>query len=840
MKKAIIKGIVFGLTFFAALFIISKIMNQGNHDMTAEMAPADYPVIYMGMNGVRYNELHGYAQAMDTAYMRDTITALDEERTTEFTIGTYGQSVREIAYEVRSVDGERLIENTVVTEYTESADTIYGLITLKDLLERDTEYELILILSTEKNSNIRYYTRIIWPQDYHLAEKLDFAITFHEKSFDKEAVKDLAKYMETNSEGDNSTLHRVDIHCNLNQVSWGNLSVTRVSEPVFNVTELATQTASITAHYIVSTGIGKDTRYFYVEEFYRLRYTPDRIYLLDYVRTMNSLLDEKDEIYVNDKIMLGVADENLEIAESEDGNVFAFEIQNRLYSYNVTTNKMAVIFGFYDANNRDARTLYNQHAIRILNIDEGGNVHFAVYGYMNRGRHEGEVGIQIYNYDSALNTIEEVLYIPYDKTFQILKEEMDQLLYLSRENYLYFVLENAVYEVDLTEKSCKRIIETMQDESIKMSDSNKMIVWQSSGSLYEAKELVMMDLSRRERLEIAAKEGEYIMPLGFMGEDLIYGLAREEDIVADQTGRTTFPMYAVYICDAKGEILKSYHQDSIYVSNCSMQNNQITLERLLKQEDGTYVETTQDYIMNSSETAEGKNTIKAVVTENYGKFIQIAVKKSIDAKSLQVLTPKEVLYEGGRTLYLAEENLPERYYVYGLEGIAGIYRNPAKAVMCAEEESGVVINGKGDYVWIRGNRVTKNQIMAIDEAQATEEKSSLAVCLDTMLKYEGIIRNSEYMLAAGETVYDILSDNLENAQVLDLKGCSLDAVLYYVNRDIPVLASLNDGSAVLIIGFNQYNVVLMNPEKGTIYKMGLNDSAEWFEKNGNSFITYIE
>ena len=361
MKKAIIKGIVFGLTFFAALFIISKIMNQGNHDMTAEMAPADYPVIYMGMNGVRYNELHGYAQAMDTAYMRDTITALDEERTTEFTIGTYGQSVREIAYEVRSVDGERLIENTVVTEYTESADTIYGLITLKDLLERDTEYELILILSTEKNSNIRYYTRIIWPQDYHLAEKLDFAITFHEKSFDKEAVKDLAKYMETNSEGDNSTLHRVDIHCSLNQVSWGNLSVTRVSEPVFNVTELATQTASITAHYIVSTGIGKDTRYFYVEEFYRLRYTPDRIYLLDYVRTMNSLLDEKDEIYVNDKIMLGVADENLEIAESEDGNVFAFEIQNRLYSYNVTTNKMAVIFGFYDANNRDARTLYNQH-----------------------------------------------------------------------------------------------------------------------------------------------------------------------------------------------------------------------------------------------------------------------------------------------------------------------------------------------------------------------------------------------------------------------------------------------------------------------------------------------
>lgn len=840
MKKAIIKGIVFGLTFFAALFVISKIMNHGNQDMTAEMAPADYPVIYMGINDVRYNELHGYAQAMNPAYMRDTITALDENRTTEFTIAAYGQTVCEMAYEVRSVDGERLIEKADVTEYRESGDTICGEISLKDLLERDTEYELILILSTEKNSDIRYYTRVIWPQEYHLEEKLDFAITFHEKSFDKEAVRDLAKYMETGPEGDNSTLHRVDIHCSLNQVSWGNLPVSRVTEPVFNVTELAAQTASITAHYVVSTGTGKDTRYFYVEEFYRLRYTPDRMYLLNYVRTMNSLLNEKDEIYVHDKIMLGVEDENLEIVESEDGNVFAFEVQNRLYSYNVTTNKMAVIFGFYDEDNADARTLYNQHAIRILNIDEGGNVHFAVYGYMNRGSHEGEVGVQIYIYDSALNTIEEVLYIPYDKTFQILKEEMDQLLYLSRENYLYFVWENAVYEVDLTEKNCRRIIEAAQDESIKMSDSNKMIVWQSGGGLYETKKLVMMDLSRREQLEIAAKEGEYIMPLGFMGEDLIYGLAREDDIATDQTGRTTFPMYAVYICDAKGEILKSYRQDGIYVSGCSMQSNQITLERLLKQEDGAYIETTQDYIMNSSETTAGKNSIKAVVTENYGKFIQIAVKKTIDAKSIQILTPREVLYEGGRTLYLTEENPAERYYVYGLEGIAGIYRNPAKAVMCAEEKSGVVINDKGDYVWIRGNRAAKNQIMAIEEEAATEEKSSLAVCLDTMLKYEGIIRNSEYMLASGENVYDILSDNLESAQILDLKGCSLDAVLYYINRDIPVLASLNDGSAVLIIGFNQYNIVLMNPEKGTIYKMGLNDSAEWFEENGNSFITYVK
>lgn len=840
MKKSIIKGIVFGLTFFVAVVIISKVMNQGNQDMTVEMAPAVYPIVCMGTNGTVYNELHGYAQAMDTAYMRDTVTALDEGRSTEFTIQTFGTPVSGMSYEVRSVDGERLIENTEVTDLDKKTDVIKGKITVKDLIEKESEYELVLVLELEDGENIRYYTRMLWAPDYHLGEKLDFAMTFHDKTFDKEKVQDLARYMETNSMGDNSTLHNVDIHCSLGQLSWGNLSVTQVTEPVFNVTELAAQTASLTGSYIVSAKNGDDTCYFYVKEYYRIRYTADRTYLLDYNRTMNTILDAKSDIYVNDKIMLGVEDENLPIVESEDGNVFAFVVQNCLYSYNVTTNKMSVVFGFYDRANGDRRTLYDQHGIRILNIDEAGNIRFIVYGYMNRGRHEGEVGLQVYYYDSTLNTIEEALYIPYDKTYQILKAEVDQLLYLNRENYLYLALENVVYEINLVEKTGSCILEIAQDDSIQVSTTNKMAVWQSKGGLYDAEELVLMNLGTREQITIKAGADEYIMPLGFMEEDLVYGLARKSDIVTDSAGRTTFPMYVVYIQDAQGKILKTYRQDGVYVSACTMQSNQINLDRLLKLEDGTFVETTQDHIMNSNEVVTGKNTIKTVITENFGKFIQIAVKKDIDAKSIQILTPKEVLYEGGRELALSKESQTDRYYVYGPEGVAGIYREPARAIRLAEAEAGGVINEEGGYVWSRGNRSSRNQIMAIEAAAVTEEKNSLAVCLDTILKYEGITRNSALMLAQNETAYSILDTVLEDARILDLKGCSLDAMLYYVNKDIPVLASLHDGGAVLIVGFNEYNVVLMDPEKGKLYKMGMNDATKWFEENGNSFITYIK
>lgn len=838
--KAIIKGIVLGLTFFISLFVISRIMNKGNNDLTVEMPAAEFPIVYMGMDDIRYNELHGYTQEMDTAYMRDTITALSEGRTTQVQIETYGQGVQSISYEIRSVDGERLIENTQFTEYETDQDVLTGVITVKDLIEANTEYAMILMLQTEKGQTIHYYTRIVWAPDFHLPEKLAFALDFHEKSFDKEAVRDLARYMETNSEGDNSTLHRVDIHCSLNQVAWGNLPVEREQEPVFNVTELAEQTASIVGSYIVSTTDDDgDKTYFYVEEYYRLRYTPDRMYLLDYVRSMNTLLDEQSDIYVNDKIMLGVAAQDLPLYESEDGNVFAFVMQNRLYSYNVSTNKMAVVFGFYDKENDDRRTLYNQHDIKVFDIDEGGNIHFAVYGYMNRGRREGEVGVQIYYYNSSLNTVEEELYIPYDGTYRILRAEMEQLLYLNREEYLYLLLSGSIYEINLLERTGALILEVSQDGSMRVSDSNKMMVWQNGSSLYESEQLILMDLGSRERVDIDAGAGNYIMPLGFMGEDLIYGLAKKEDVVEDSLGGIVFPMYAVYIRNEAGEILKSYRQQDIYIRSCSMQNNQITLERLLQQEDGSYTETTPDYIMNNLTADTCKNTLNIVITERYGRFVQIEVSKTIDAKTIQILTPKEVLYEGGKELIIEKEDTTERYYVYGPDGATAIYRNPARAVSLADTWSGVVLDKEGGYVWMRGNRALRNQIMAIEAASATEEKSSLAVCLDTMLLYEGIVKNSDYLLSTGETAFSILEKNLENARILELEGCSLDSILYYVNQDIPVLACLRDGNAVLVVGFNEYNVLFVNPLTGSIERKGKNDTTQWFEENGNFFITYI-
>lgn len=839
MKKTIIKLSFFVVTFVVSVIVISKLMNKGHDNLTMEMAPASLPIITMEWEGIPYNEMHGYREPMDVAFQRDTVTVLGEGRIADFVVDTYGREITGLSIQVRSIDGSRLIEDSPVTNYRSGKGQVSGTITIKDLIEKDTDYSLCFVLELADGEKIYYYTRIIWSESMNVREKLSYVQDFHKKLFDKVAAKELTKYLETNSKlEDNSSFHKVNIHSSFKQITWGDLPIREVGEPVIQLTEIASQTASICVNYYVCTTEEKNVTYYRVNEYYRLRYTTDRMYLLDYERTMTQIPDAT-KMYANDKILLGIVDENVAMLESADGNVVVFEVAGQLCSYNVTTNKLARIFSFYDEENLDVRTLYGEHAIKILDVDEGGNVRFAVYGYMNRGRHEGEVGIQIYSYDNALNTIEEVVYIPYHKSFSVLKVEMEQLLYLNRDQQLYLTLENVVYSINLVEKSAGELVTIAQDDCLQVSDNHRIMVWQEGENIYRCNQLNVWNLNNDSRSVITVKEGEAIRPLGFMGEDIIYGIAREEDITEDNTGTIFFPMYKVCISNSGGELLKEYCQDTIYVNSCSVLNNQITLGRLQRDADGNYREIEADHIMNNIEEDAGKNVIATANIDVYEKYVQIKTKTTIDSKTIKILTPKEVVFEGGREITLTPESEIERYYVYGPEGVEAIYSAPGKAVMLAYQIGGVVTNDSGECIWLKGNRVTRNQIMAIKGEAATEERSSLAVCLDTMLKLEGIIRNSDYLLGQGQTVIEILKENLPDAQVLDLGGCTLDAVLYYVNQDIPVLALLDNGEAVLVTGFNEFNVVVMEPSgKETLYKKGMNDSTAWFAENGNHFIAY--
>lgn len=840
MKKTI-KVFVITLTFFLALFLFSLLLNRDNTGMTMEMAEATFPTVSIQSNARMLNRMQGYAKPMDTSYMRESITPLEEGRSLSIYVDKYGREITGLAYEIRSIDGERLIESTELTNYVEKKEYITTTFSVKDLIESNKEYTLVILVTLDSGEVIRYYTRIIQAYDYHADEKLDFVFDFSNKTFaEAPENEEIITYLESDSTGDNTNYRKVNIHSSFDQITWGDLEVVRETEPVAIIEELASSTAVIRLEYMVSLVEDRVTHYYNVTERFRIRYGTERMYLLEYDRTMDQMFFEEDHVFYGNKIVLGITDENISLIESDDGNVFAFIKEGNLYVCNITDNKFARAFSFYDEDNFDWRTRNQEHDIKVLSIDETGNVVFMVYGYMNRGNHEGEVGIQVYAYDGLLNTVEELIFIPYDKTYEMLKVNVEKLAYLNQKNQFYVYLEGTIFCIDVESGEYEELVSGVSEHTFKVSDNNTMLVWQSGNNVYNSREMLLMSLEGGKRSLIRVEENERVMPLGFMGNDLIYGVANAEDVYTDSMGSTTFPMHTVYIRNQQGDILKTYGEEGRYVVDCEIQDNMITLMQVKKDSDGAgFKDVASGTILNNEVEEEGKNSIEIVATESYKKIVQIVMRSEMDDAAIKFMAPQEVLYEGERRVNLDIAAQGNVYYVYAHGEITGVYTNPGEAIREAYPVAGSVMNSEGNYVWIKGNLVTRNQIMKITGTKMDEETSSLAVCLETILAFEGYSRDAQSMLDKGYTAVEIMEEAMPGVEVLELQGCTLDSVLYYVNQDIPVLFIGDDGEAVLIVGFNDLNTVWMNPENGRVYKVGMNDSKKFFEENGNNFIAYL-
>ena len=829
--KSLIKIAIVLLTFVASVFVTGKVINKDMTDMTKEMSIATLPIVTTEYNGIEINRMYGYLSDMDINYMRDNITPLMSGRRLRLWIDKYGTSIHKIAFEVRAIEE--------ISQYELVGRKIKADVVLKDLIESNFEYEFILKLTMGDGREVRYYTRVMNPEEYHISDKLEYVSNFTDSTFDKDIAEDLKTYLEPNSSADNTTFGYVNIHSKFDQITWGELHPVRITEPIITVKELAPLTGSFITDFYVSVKDEEKERYYKVREFFRVRYSKTRMYLLDYERTMNEVfIDEKDS-YGEKSIVLGITDGNVNMVESEDGSNIAFETGGRLYVYNVPDNRIAYLFGYYDTYTEDERQVNDKHHIKIMNVDEAGNVSFLVYGYFNRGDHEGNVGMSAFYYDASVNTVEELAYIPSRHAPDLLMNEVEQLSYMNSKGELFLLIGSRLYAIHSDSRQVEVIAEDLTVDSYVISSNNHMVAWQKGRDNNNCQTLCLMNLETGDIKDISVRTTESIMPISFMGEDLICGVVRKRDITKDRAGTILRPMYMVKIENVTEGLLMTYQQENTYVISGEVNGNQIILHRMYKEGDGPFGEYTDDQIMNSEDVEASKNIVGTYVRDPFEKITDIEMTKEINATSMKRLSPKMVLYEGSREISLDNDRAESVYVVYGKYGVDSFFTDPARAVQKAYDISGIVMNEKGEYIYKKTSRSAKNQIMAIQADTINERKGSLAVCLDTMIAYEGVIRNSQYMLDQGQSPMEILEDALPNNEIMDLSGCSLDMIMYYVNLDIPVLAILEDGSALLIIGFNDTEVVIMNPQKAEIYKAPTEELTETLEENGNYFITYL-
>lgn len=860
MKRTLIKICTFLIVFLLGIKIFGNVLNRGNTDLSQDMSGATLPVIYMNINDQYLNAVHGYTCEMEGAFLRDNITPINADRTLNIKIDTYGYPVAKVGYELRSLDGTRLIEDTELDTFSFKDNTINTSFHFKDLMDEEKEYMLVIKLITGEGNAVRYYARIINTAELYMTDKLDFVMDFSAKTFTEATAVELKKYMETNREGDNSSYGHVNIHSNFNQLHWGNLQPLLTSEKNINIISIDSENACIELLYRVHA---KNHDY-NVREYFRVKRGSDRLYLMEYDRTMNQIIDEDSKIIVNGKIINGIVNDDVVVSENKSAAIVAFVQQGSLYSFNTSNGQLNRIFAFNDKNNDDARTRYMANDIKVMSIDENGNTYFLVYGYMTRGIHEGTVGITLYYYDAVVNTIEEQIYIPYTKGYYVLKTDMEQLSYINAKNQLYILIDGAVNVIDLSERSVKTIADNLDENRFVSSKSNKMIAWQTGEQIIEYNSIQYYDLDKDAPFFVESGSGNIIIPLGFIGDDLVYGTALTTDVTTDSAGRTIIPMYKVSIQSINGEKLLEYKRDNTYITGVDISEEMIVLSRTSRDEYGDFYDIENDEILNNSTEITTKNAYKSVITEEMETTYQIVLAKEGSYDSIKVLNPKEVLYEEDRDVNIDYKDKQNRYYVYSGGTLRGIYTDPAASVINAEELFGEVVNKSNGYVWESCHRKSKYQIETIgdtfitdiypkednnestddelndeDYADNTSDNGSMTVCLEQILKYNEIYKDADTLLSGGNTVLSVLESNIDG-DVLNLTGCTLDSVLYYVGKGYPVLAMTDGNNAVLIIGYDSKNTVIYNPLDTEIRKMGINDSREFFERYGNKFISYVK
>ena len=827
---------MFCVTVVSAL-VTSRIVNKGNTDMTAEMKKAGLPVIYVNVNGEYINCLHGYVSEMEGSYLRGTITPMSADRTIPVKIKTFGSVVTAVSYEVRTMDMQRLFENAEIQDLEYRNDEITTVIPVKDLIEAEQEYMLVIKLTMSDGRIASYYCRFIDRADLYLTEKLDFVRDFSSKTFDKAAAEDIRKYMESNADGDNSSFGYVNIHSSFNQLTWGDLEPTLESDKELMLLDITSRDASIMLNYTIQAG---DEMYD-VEEYFYLTRGSDRIYLMDYERKMDKIINEQNIVVGNGKIFHGILSAPIDYKENPEANVFCFVQDRSLYSYAADTNSLARIFSFRDKDNNDVRTSYKKHNIKILYVDESGNVYFTVYGYMNRGVHEGEAGIAVYYYGCLFNTVEEKIFIPYTKSYEILKHDIENLCYVNQNEMLYLLFNGSIYRIDLETTKADIVASGLNETRFVSSYDNSMIGWQPADDLYDYKSLKFMSLSSMEPVEIQADARHILLPLGFFNHDFVYGSVGISDIRLDSTGRTVLPMDYLYIRNLEGEILKTYHHDGKYVTDVEFKDNIMNLTRVVIDEaSGLVFITGDDQIMNNDTKESSENQYRSVVTEEMETIWQTELKAGSSADKPRVLTSKEVLYEGNRYFYLNVKDVLDRYFVYAKGEITSIYTDASDAVYDAENERGTVTNKECRYIWKSNDTRDKNTIEGIDTSRVGTGRETVVICLDEMLKTAGVYLDIDRELTEGRSALDIMKENIGAGVPLALTGCSMDAMMYYVSSGAPVMAFVEDGNAVLITGYDNNNIIIYDPAEGRAGKKGIRDSSSWFASNGNRFLTYAK
>lgn len=804
-KKLLIIACALAAAILAAVagILVVRYRNSQETVYYSDLTDCTLPVLSMVYHDEEINRIFGYTGPMQMQYIRDNIYILDSDYDMDIVVDMYGNGISALEFSVQDVEQKQLIQDSVVTDYKlTDDDRLSATLRIDNMIDQDKEYFVDIKLTDANAREIHYYTRLMYNTTSPVKDMMELVKKHHNALYDKAAAEFLVPFQTPNSAVNDSTnFGNISLSSTVGSMTWGTMGVTVITEPVISIVDVDSDIGFYRLKYQVGR-ISEDgsNEYYNVSEYYRTRMYGENQYILSYERKADQIFLPGASWVGNKSVLIGIeSDANIQTMTNSIGDVNVFVADKAIWFMDTSKKTLQKVFSF-ETDPTDLRQNYDQHDIKLLKITDDGDFQFIVYGYMNRGMHEGQAGIGMYTYDAARNEVRENIFIPSYLPFQVLKNSIGSLCYLNNSGVLYIMLDEYVYALDSNNNQAHLYVSGLHENNFKASVTGRMLAWQDEGLDNTAVKINVVDLETDKTYHVTAMEGRNIKVLGFLENDLVYGEGDSGFIYTAENGNEYLLMDDLYVVNGNNVIQTTEHSNGGYFISSVVESNRVVINRVARV--GSEFKKGDEFTLFSTEMEnfptpqlytvydEDRRTINYIeVVKNMepNRQVQINDTMKITLSSAEATDVGDMLSDSGK------------YYIYAAGEITDILTNPAEAIMSAYYATGVAVTDDG-YFYRRSSRPITSELT------------------------EASIQNA--------------IEAYKNETALNITGVYLRQALYYTGRKIPVIWEWND-DVYVICGYDLYdNLRLRNIETGEETLAAYDDIDQVFDVAGRCFILY--
>lgn len=844
-KNIILRVMVFLVVATVTAFFVNKLNNQGLDKVSKEMGEPTLPIVYCQLEGDVINRMFGYTHTVSTSLMRDGIVPLNNQHGVELLVNDEYDFGKKYSYELRSIAGDSLVEEGQLELGSLISGYRHCNVVFRMDLKENQEYVLVFIIEGRDGRTARYYTRVVDLEVNSAHKVVEYAHEFHNTAIKKTSsatannvVYDALKYTGFDYYDD---LSHVDIAASYKLMTFGELMPNVITEVATTITEIDKDYTVVHLQYVMEAESGGATHYYNVDEYYTGVYdkSSGNVELLDYHRYQESMFDTEYIYKDSNSLAFGVtSDDDIEYVTAEDNEKLAFVREGELWYYDYATTSVTSVFSFNQGDYTDIRSMNQNMDINIVSMDDDGEIYFVVYGYMCRGDNEGKNGVSLYHFSPKDYKIEELFFVCVDEPFAIMEQEVGRFTYYDKKGHFYYLLDGSIYDVNLRTMEQTTISSGLSSDKYAVSENRRVVAYPNSDLKEETTEIIIHDFATGEVTYENGGESDRFDALGFVGDDLIIGIANASDVYVPSDGEAILPFYKIAIISPLGDVLKEYEKSDLYIMDAEVQDDKIYLSRGIKR-NNFFEDAEPDFI--SYKPKENENAMIEKTVYDMAAFDEehlIFPSYIYISDSNRYIMTKAKVNDRYKSMEVKTSTNPESFYVFNNVGYVGEYASAGSAIIAVNElAAGQVVDSKGNTVYRSIEASTYNTVAdQLYEVPCDNIEDSLLTCAFICMDYEDNRVELEQVLACDSWEHAFETHTLGVG--INISGIDLSTALYFLDRDIPFAACIDDGRYVLVISYNEAAIRYYDPVIDEEVRVSRDEFEESLSKQGNTMYTY--